>query len=291
MKALIVTAADEAYAPLVRDLLNSLEPQRARLDLAIACLDLGLAPQTSAELTRRIEHVVAPAWPFRPHERFTAERHYLARAARPFLPDLVPGYAMYLWLDADVWVQHALGLEWLIDAARRADIAAVPTIHRAYTFTPRDITWVLERYRMAFGENMAHELARAAYVNSGVIAARAGSPLWRRFAQRFQTALDNWQGDFLSDQAVLNAVLQLDGLKVERLPARANWLCHLSKPVWSKRARCLVEPAMPFEPLLLIHNSLNDKQEIQTLPALDGQPRKTRLTFAAVNALHYSESQ
>ena len=75
---------------------------------------------------------------------------------------------------------------------------------------------------MALGEGIARERAAMPYVNAGVMAFKAGSPFWRAYAGRFQAALDRWEGDFLSDQAILNAAIHLDRMNVRRLPARAN---------------------------------------------------------------------
>lgn len=285
MKAVVVTAADENYAPLLRDLLDSLEPHRHGQGFAIAVLDLGLLPSTVSEIARRVESVIEPQWPFKPHEKFASQRRYLSRAARPVLPDLVPGYETYIWLDADAWVQHPLGLRWLIDAAATADIAAVPVIHRAYRFRPADMSWLFERYRMAFAEDVAREMIQRPYFNAGVFAVAAGSPLWRAYAAQFQTALDRWQGSFLSDQAVINAAIVLDGLSLQRLPARANWICHLAPPVWNGQARLLLEPSLPFDPLLIVHNTFNDKQFPCPMPNAKGGQVTSPLTYSAIRAL------
>jgi lipopolysaccharide biosynthesis glycosyltransferase len=291
VSTLVVTAANETYAPLLCDLLASLPDHRIALKLSIAVLDLGLEPATRGEIVREVEKLVTPKWMFKPHARFDAEPKYLSRAARPFLPELLPGYATYIWLDADVWVQQRLGLEWLVDAAKGVDLAAVPTLHRSYVFAPRDVGWLYERYAMAFGAGLAGQLIAQPYFNSGVIAARAGSPFWNAFADRFQTALDRWQGDFLSDQAIINAVIALDRLRMNCLPARANWLCHLAPPYWNENAKLLAEPALPFEPLLIVHNTYDEKLREHPIRTLTGQLRRAQLTRGGIQRLAYSESQ
>ena len=167
MNTVIVTAADEPYAPLLLDLISSLEPHVGELKLSIACLDLGLSSESRAQVARRIDHVIDPQWPFRPHALFDKDRRFLSRAARPFLPDLVPGYSTYIWLDADVWVQQSMGLRWLIEAASGTDIAAAQTVHRCYAFKGQDIAWMKERYRMAFGDEVARQLIQTASLLSG----------------------------------------------------------------------------------------------------------------------------
>jgi hypothetical protein len=291
MSALIVTAANEAYAPLLRDLLSSLAEHRGPLKLAVAVLDLGLDAATRAEIAGQVEHLIAPRWMFKPHAKFGADPKYLSRAARPFLVDLFPGHATYIWLDADTWVQRRLGLEWLLDASRGVDLAAVPAMHRSYVFQPKDIGWLHERYAMALGPALANELVHQPYYNAGVMAARAGSPFWQAFADRFQAALDRWQGDFLSDQAIVNAAIVLDRLQVNRLPARANWLCHLAEPYWNERTKLLVEPALPFDPLLIVHNTFDRKDREGQLRTVSGEHRTTQLTRSGIQRLARSESQ
>jgi hypothetical protein len=288
MRYVVVTAADERFAPLARDLLDSLEPHRKQLGFAVAMLDLGLHDQTRDEIAARVDRIAKPTWRFRPHPVFDERPLYLSRAARPFLPEFVPGFEVYVWIDADAWVQHPLALKWMIEAALISELACVPTVHRAYSFGERDLGWVFERYRRAFGEPVARELMTKPYLNSGVMAMRAGSPLWRRYVERFQTALDTWEGDFLSDQAVLNAVAYLDTMNIQRLPARTNWLCHLARPILHEESGRLLEPAFPFEPLLVVHNTFDDKSLEVELRNEKGQPRRTRLTHSAIKSLRSS---
>jgi lipopolysaccharide biosynthesis glycosyltransferase len=291
MKAVIVTAADEKYAPLLRDLLSSIEPHCISLKIDTACLDLGLAPETRDEMSAKVDRLVAPHWPFKPHPVFNNDPRHLSRAARPFMPDLVPGYDVYVWLDADVWAQSATGLQWLVEAALTADIAAAPTLHRAYEFSQRDLSWLFERFRMAHDDDTARKLISLPYVNAGVLAVRAGSPFWRRYAERFQAALDRWKGNFLSDQAVVNATIHLDAVRLQPLPCRVNWLCHLAPPVWDPDTRRLCEPSLPYEPIHIVHNTFDNKAAVVPLRDVNGQPRKTRLTYSAINSLDQLTSQ
>jgi len=292
MSTVIVTAADESYAPLLRDLLASLAEHREALGFSVIVLDLGLAPATRGEIEAQVDRVIAPSWMFKPHATFDAHPKYLSRAARPFLPDLAPGYSIYVWLDADTWVQQRQGLELLIEAARGVDIAAAPASHSAYRLRAQDMSWLHARYRMALGAAQAIELFRQPhYFNAGVMAIPAGSRLWRAFAERFQAALDRWHGDFLSDQAIINAAIALDGLAVNRLPAKINWLCHLALPRWNAETKLLSEPVPPFDPLLIVHNTFNRKGRERVLTDLSGRPYRTQLTRTAIASLAHDDSQ
>jgi hypothetical protein len=281
MKHIVVTAADEAYEDLLFDLVASLQPHLESLNLAMGCLDIGLSDRARQKLASLPVTLAKPSWPFRPQPLFDADPKYLCRAARPFLPDLFPGFKTYVWMDADTWLQDPACIKWLVAASGYADLAGIPTVHRSYVFREHDMTWLIRRYEMAFGRTIAMKLMQQSYLNSGVFASSARSPLWKKFASRFQAALDRWQGDFLSDQAVLNAVSQLDGITTEKLPAQANWICHLARPVWDPRRRMFCAPGMPFEPLMILHNTFNAKQDRHPVRSLQGETISTSLTYRA----------
>jgi hypothetical protein len=203
-----------------------------------------------------------------------------SRTARPFLRDLFPGYELYLWLDADTFVQSPIGLKWLLEAGARSAIAVVPAVDRSYFHHPRQVEWLKQRYRMAFDEPTAERLMLVPYVNSGVLSAVAASPVWEAWARRFQAALERWEGDFLSDQAVLNAVLVMDQVPHARLPSICNWICHLALPRWFAAKRVFVEPDFPFTRLLIVHNTLTDKAAPCKLRDEAGKPVEMRIAWS-----------
>ena len=53
----------------------------------------------------------------------------------------------------------------------------------------------------------------------------------------------------------------------------------------------LTEPALPFEPLLIVHNTFDDKQRRHALLDLSGQPGNTQLTRSSIELPVHSESQ
>jgi len=283
MKAIAITAADEAYAALAGGLLESLEPHRAALELDAGVLDLGLSLQSKERLSARGARVLVPPWPFRPHARFDGDLKWRARASRPFLRDLFPGYEAYVWLDADTFVQERRGLEWLLRTGSGDSTAVVPAVDRSYTHHPRQVEWVRQRYAMGFGAEVAERLMAFPYVNSGVFAFGARAPVWALFARRFQGALDRWDGKFLSDQAVLNATLVLDEVAHARLPALCNWICHLSLPRWHSEQRLFLESSFPFAPILIVHNTPVDKNAVYKLKDERGRPHETRLAFSSLS--------
>jgi hypothetical protein len=250
----------------------------------MACLDYGLEPQTRAAIAERFDHVVKPAWPFRPNARFDAQVQARAFATRPFLPDYFPGYDAYAWIDADAFVQDTRAIALLIASCANGLAGVVPTVDRSYQHTRQSVDWVFERYRMAFGVETARRMMNHPYIASGVVAAGASSPLWRKWQTRFREALDRWDGPRLCDQAVLNHVVYLEQVPHHKLPSLCNWISHLAMPLADVTRGALVEPSFPFDPILIVANSLNDKRASHRLRRLGGGTLDTTLTFEGVRA-------
>jgi hypothetical protein len=211
MSTIVVSAADATYAGLLFDLVDSL-CAAAIPDLRIGCLDLGLTDAARARLRPLVHEIIRPEWPFRPHPVFGTGPRHLSRAVRPFLPEYFPGHETYIWLDADCWVQDRMALQGLAHAASTGALAVVPAADRSYIHSDEARGWVDRRYRMALGDDAADRLRPFNYINCGVLALRAKAPHWVAWERRFQAALDRWEGDFLSDQAVLNALVYLDAV-------------------------------------------------------------------------------
>ncbi len=279
---LIVTGADEAYAEFAADLITSLE-RIDRLGFDIGLLDYGLAPATRAALQQRVSAIVTPPWPFRPNSRFDTQTQARAFATRPFLPDYFPGYEAYAWIAADSFVQDPRGLAFLMAAATAGLAGVVPTVDRSYRHTQASRDWVVQRYRMAFSDEVAQRLSTVPYIASGVVSASATSPLWRLWRERFQLSLDQWRGDRLCDQSILNHVVYLENLPHHRLPSLCNWISHLAMPMADIAKGALVEPSYPRLPLYIVANSFNDKRARRQLVRTDGRGTiASALTFHSV---------
>lgn len=282
-----VAAADAGYFELLRDLLLSLEAARPQDDagagaagMDIGLLDLGLAAEQLAWLAPRVTRVVQPGWDLAVPEAVRAAKpHFRALTARPFLPQHFPGYDTYLWLDADVWVQRWQGIALFRQAACLGDVAAVPHTDRAYPHRP-DV--IAHRHRMVaagFGKAIADALISQQYLNAGVFAARADSPLWTQWGEAFQQGIEASAGAVVDDQAALNYALHRRGLSAHLLPATCNWQSHLAAPAWQPRGGFFCEPFLPFAPVALMHLTHRTKSAVCNLAGLDGERHRMTLRY------------
>src|SRR5580700_2005955 len=97
----IVTAADTKFFDLLQGLVASIRDKPEGRTVPIYVLDAGLTVSEKAWLGARAASAVAVAWPY----DFDVPGSQRVLARRCQIPSLVPGHDLYMWLDADTWVQ------------------------------------------------------------------------------------------------------------------------------------------------------------------------------------------
>ncbi len=287
-RLLIVSAADRAYFPLLRDMVSSVLAQRA--DAAIGILDVGLDPEQHQWLAPRVTHLVHPGWDIDfPGRARTAEARK-AQFARPFLPQHFPGYETYLWLDADAWLQDWSAVELYAAAADDGKLAIAPEIDRAYKrhykrpkLFGRTLAW--KNYREAFGWRAADRLGRNPIVNCGVFALRGDAPHWQAWA-RIMVQVAQRTRFFFVEQTALNYVIFAEHLPVDFLPAYCNWMPGDAAPAFDAGRGLFVEPYSPHQPIGVMHLAGREqKSHIFRLNRLDGGTVETSLRYSESRAL------
>jgi lipopolysaccharide biosynthesis glycosyltransferase len=259
-KTIIVTSADDKYAPLLSSLLNSLSQWNRPLSSAVGILDLGLSKKSLESVKGKYTHITKPGWDIPVHSELKASRPYeRAKLCRPFLVDYFPGFDLYLWLDADTWIQEYGVIEAYFLAASNGALAVVPSEDRCFRYTQRSMIWRRRYLFDYFGhdalkeyEKVMHHFSGYAYYNAGVFCLSKNAPHWESWKKYFLLAAEKINGG-VSDQAVLNYAIWKDNLPVYPLPATYNWLCHYSIPIWSSTSRKFHEPLIPHRKIELIH--------------------------------------
>jgi hypothetical protein len=287
-RLLIASAADRGYFALICDTVLSIRAQRR--EAAIGVLDVGLEPDQREWLGRHVDHLVRPDWDVDFPGRLAAPETLKAQVARPFLRRHFPGYATYLWIDADAWLQ-----DWrVIDLYRRAagpdKLAITPEIDRAYTrhykrpkLFGHTLAW--KNYRKAFGWRAADRLGRNPIVNSGVFALAHDAPHWDAWA-RVMTQVLRRTHFFFAEQTALNYVIFAERLPVNFLPAYCNWMPGDAAPAFDARRGLFVEPYAPHEVIGIMHLAGREqKNHLFTVQRLDGGTVVTSLRYGDSRAL------
>ena len=285
MQTLIVTAADDNFFPLLHDLLSSLNQWQERPFTDIAVFDLGLSPGRKDWLARVARYIVEPRWDLPVNDAVRATRpSNRALTVRPFLPRYFPGYDIYIWMDADTWVQERFAIERYVAAAADGHLAAVPHSHTAYRHPLELVQWRRRSIRDYFGQEAVERGLWHAYVNAGVFALRADAPHWALWAKWFRTGLENTFGKQCCDQSALNHTVWTEHLPVTLLPALCNWLCHLAVPRFDPARARFCEPdgeARSIGILHLLGKTKNFTTDTGTAGALG--PRGLRYPGAATD--------
>lgn len=254
--SIVITACDAGYFELASELLESIQTALPDRPFALGILDLGLTHTQRAALEAQGVLIAEPGWDI-PGIRMSADQSwYKAMTARPFLPRYFPQFEVLMWLDADIWVQDGSAILLFLHAARQYGFAIVPELHRSYHIHyggSGALSMHRQAYEKAFGAEGAATLIQLPILNSGAFAAHRANITWGIWADTCQNAMLRGPTKH-SEQAALNAALYSQkGEPFHPLPARCNWVCPLANPIWNSEKKIFVEPALPHEPLGLIH--------------------------------------
>ena len=230
----------------------------------IALFDLGLTSRSLAVFAPLLAHVVKPDWDLPVDRDLRAKAPALrALTVRPFLPRYFPGYDIYLWIDADAWVQERFAVDQIVAAAGGEErFAAVPQHHHAYLHSPQIERWRQGRLEAYFGPTACEAVQWQTYLNAGVFAIKAGAPHWSAWERWFKAGLDKASGKLCCDQTALNHMVWAERLPVATLPAGCNWLCHLAMPEFEVVSEKFCEPTVAQRPIGILHLTGNTKNQV-----------------------------
>jgi len=266
-RTIAITGGDAGYFDLIKDCIGSLRATPEGRALALGVLDCGLTEQQRAWCRAEGAELVGPGWDFQFPGRDRLGDGYKALTARPFLPRYFPGFDLYFWIDGDCWVQQGDAIALFLAAARTGALAVAPEIHRSmrhYHHAWGEFSAVCGgAYEACFDKATAERLVRYPMINAGIFALRADAPHWAGWAEVYGKALQ--RSTDLTDQLALNVLVYDRGFMHEPLPSRCNWPVHHATPAWDAERGLFVEPAMPYEPLGILHMTIYTKR----LAALD----------------------
>jgi hypothetical protein len=284
MKILIVTGADHNYFPLMREMIYSVKkfPQAGQFDFAV--LDGGLDREDLKWLRQNVNFVHAPEWPNETAKKKAAGKNHLKSCVcRPWINTYFPGYDLYIWMDADTWVQDWSAIDLYIKGAANGKLAASGQVDRGYPRSTR-IKWLgplpiklsgfyFSNAKRAFGLGIAKKLFPYHVLQAGVFALRGDAPHWKHWQELVLKAVKRGKV-FTAEQLTMGVMCHLDGYPVEILPAWTNWLCEFPPPFDAVKGK-FVESYLPHHPIGIMHISgydqmRKDRSVLTELPKLDG---------------------
>jgi hypothetical protein len=272
---LVITGGDARFFNLAQGCIQSLRDKPEGSNCDIAFLDLGCSPEQQIWLQSHVNVVRQVDWEFTYPSRDRTPPYLRIQQARPFLRRYFPGYEVYLWLDADTWVQDWTAVRLFIEGAiRRRGLAIVPELDRGsqvqYGGLPQHWQQIERWYSTTFGEHVGKRLCSFPMLNAGIFALHADAPHWTAWEDGLRAALYR-DSTFMIDQIVLNFLVYARGLldQTELLPAWCNWTCHLGMPRWDESRSLLVEPYLPHTSIGILHLTAEKHRERRLLTTSD----------------------
>ncbi|MEG4802207.1 TylF/MycF/NovP-related O-methyltransferase [Microcoleus sp. ARI1-B5] len=286
MQIIIITAADANYFELVRGTILSVREKSEGENVAIGFFDLGCTPEQLQWLETQVNIIQKPDWDFDFPGKNEAPHYLKGLLARPFLRRYFPNFDIYLWIDADAWVQDWQAVELFVKGAAKRGLAVVPELDRGYYLAYGKLPWywefVYRDYQAAFGEEVAEHLHSYPTINAGIFALHKDAPHWELWAEYLEQGLQR-HVSLMTDQIALNRLVYGTEMfdRTEMLPARCNWSCNFGLPVWDKQQACFVEPYLPHGAIGILHIT-GHKHDLVKIATTDGNQIEISLRYQPI---------
>lgn len=280
-RAVVVTGADSNYYGYMLGTIRSLAVARRWHGFDIVALDFGLTSDQIEEMARDHDvRTVQPQWMFDCPQALRLPRNH-AYGARCYLPRVVPGYGMYLWIDSDAWVQEPGFYEAFTGPAADGRLVIVNEREPVYPLEWRLVRWNLGNMVLGYGVVGGLRMYLGRQINNGVFALRGDSPVWDLWSRRFERAVAR-TGNIIHDQHSLLAAIVLDGAPVTMLGGAYNWICSRALPRYDLASQRFCLPYPPHAPIQVMHLAGPGKGLGRDILTLEGGTIHCRLTHGGV---------
>lgn len=186
-QAAIVFSCDEQFSPLAKGLVLSLRQFGApNANITLNLIDIGCSAETLAWMEQHGVH----------HRRYSHTEHYSfapgvevlpyhdSLLCRPMIPQLFPDHDVYVFIDADIWVQEAMALQTFLElpGRYRDTVVIAPCVDYSYSDnyirTQGVFNAVYRTYLAAYDQETAAEYAFRPFFSCGMFAMARECPLW-----------------------------------------------------------------------------------------------------------------
>ena len=260
---IIVSSCDKNYFLLLKELYLSVKKSGILNEYNFAVLDTGMDEEQIIYLKDNKILVADAKWDvYVPKYKILGRDHLKTQTARAFLPNYFPNYKIYIWLDADIWINDSKSFLLYEQGALKDSIAITPQSDRAY-FNTANVEWFLNFPRRIktinfknIGKSVSKKLAKkyAFYstLNAGAFAINSNDTIWKCFQKNVKLAAKRGR-IFGTDQVALALTVHEDKTPTQFLPAYCNWMCEFHLPLYDEETKKFVEPYLPHHPIALIH--------------------------------------
>jgi len=293
-KKIIISSSDSNYFSLIKELHLSLKNTEVLSEYDFAILDTGLDSEQQNYFKDHNVLIKKAEWNVDvPQYKILGRENLKTQVARAFLPDYFENYKVYVWLDADMWLNDIQSFSFYEKGALNNRLTIVPQSDRAY-IKNANVEWLFgfpKKVRTINYKNISKSVSRSlgrkyafhSTLNAGAFAINNSSTIWKCFQKNIKLAAKKGR-IFGTDQVALALSIYEDGIPSEFLPAYCNWMCEFNMPKYDRDKDKFVEPYIPNHPIALIHlagldNIRKDKNILSDIETLEGLQIKKSLRY------------
>ena len=291
---IIVSSADSKYFFLLKELFLSLDKSGVLSDYQFSILDTGLTEEQKVFFLDNSVIIKEAIWntPV-PNFKILGRDNLKTQVARAYLPNYFEDYKLYIWLDADMWLNDIESFNLYEKGAFNNKLTIVPQSDRAYVKNA-NVEWLFgfpkkiktinyKNISKSISKSLGRKYAFHSTLNAGAFAINDNVNIWKCFQKNIKLAAKKGR-IFGTDQVALALSIYEDGLPSEFLPAYCNWMCEFNMPKFDSEKSQFVEPYIPNHPIALVHlagldDIRMDKNILSDVETLDGLRIKKSLRF------------
>ena len=291
---IIVSSADSKYFFLLKELFLSLDKSGILSDYQFSILDTGLTEEQRIFFLDNSVIIKEAIWNTSvPKFKILGRDNLKTQVARAYLPDYFEDYKLYIWLDADMWLNDINSFNLYEKGAFNNKLTIVPQSDRAYVKNA-NVEWLFgfpkkiktinyKNISKSISKSLGRKYAFHSTLNAGAFAINDNVNIWKCFQKNIKLAAKKGR-IFGTDQVALALSIYEDGLPSEFLPAYCNWMCEFNMPKFDSENGQFVEPYIPNHPIALVHlagldDIRLDKNILSDVETLDGLQIKKSLRF------------
>ena len=291
---IIVSSADSKYFFLLKELFLSLDKSGILSDYQFSILDTGLTEEQRIFFLDNSVIIKEAIWNTSvPKFKILGRDNLKTQVARAYLPDYFEDYKLYIWLDADMWLNDIKSFNLYEKGAFNNKLTIVPQSDRAYVKNA-NVEWLFgfpkkiktinyKNISKSISKSLCRKYAFHSTLNAGAFAINDNVNIWKCFQKNIKLAAKKGR-IFGTDQVALALSIYEDGLPSEFLPAYCNWMCEFNMPKFDSENGQFVEPYIPNHPIALVHlagldDIRLDKNILSDVKTLDGLQIKKSLRF------------
>ena len=291
---IIVSSADSKYFFLLKELFLSLDKSGILSDFQFSILDTGLTEEQRFFFLDNSVIIKEAIWNTSvPKFKILGRDNLKTQVARAYLPDYFEDYKLYIWLDADMWLNDIKSFNLYEKGAFNNKLTIVPQSDRAYVKNA-NVEWLFgfpkkiktinyKNISKSISKSLGRKYAFHSTLNAGAFAINDNVNIWKCFQKNIKLAAKKGR-IFGTDQVALALSIYEDGLPSEFLPAYCNWMCEFNMPKFDSEKGQFVEPYIPNHPIALVHlagldDIRLDKNILSDVETLDGLRIKKSLRF------------